>query len=273
MPPKCPPGAPPPALYWCVGAPPMMAAMAEHAASTQCGLPATITLHGWPVWSIWRRAPVCVWMPLMVSPPRPIIRPTISLGHSTVWLACPGPTKPPPPKPPLLPWDTGPPSSRSVIILTATVTHPPGPDTAILRGSPSGKFWSMVMCAPDCAWRPLMVSPPLPMTRPTSPGGHSRVSVLGAIGSLEAGAATAAAAAGAAAEGVACAANPRVDAASEEAAGRTACRCARGARGAHPHGVAANATELVHALAASATSPRAERAVVMDITLLRCFVS
>mmetsp|Transcript_21857 Transcript_21857/g.35394 ORF Transcript_21857/g.35394 Transcript_21857/m.35394 type:complete len:260 (-) Transcript_21857:63-842(-) len=199
MPPKCPPGAPPPALYWCVGAPPMMAAMAEHAASTQCGLPATITLHGWPVWSIWRRAPVCVWMPLMVSPPRPIIRPTISLGHSTVWLACPGPTKPPPPKPPLLPcWDTGPPSSRSVIILTATVTHPPGPDTAILRGSPSGKFWSMVMCAPDCAWRPLMVSPPLPMTRPTSPGGHSRVSVLGAIGSLEAGAATAAAAAGAA---------------------------------------------------------------------------
>ena len=45
------------------------------------------------------------------------------------------------------------------------------------RGAPSGKFWSTVMCAPDCACRPLMVSPPLPMTRPTKPGGHSRVSV------------------------------------------------------------------------------------------------
>ena len=56
-------------------------------------------------------------------------------------------------------------------------THPGGPEMPMTRGAPSGKFWSTVMCAPDCACRPLMVSPPLPITRPTKPGGHSTVSV------------------------------------------------------------------------------------------------
>ena len=33
----------------------------------------------------------------------------------------------------------------------AMETHPREPDMKILRGTPSGKFWSMVMWAPDCA--------------------------------------------------------------------------------------------------------------------------
>ena len=47
-----------------------------------------------PAWSICTRAPVCAWRPLMVSPPRPMMRPTISLGHSTTFWPCPGPTYP-----------------------------------------------------------------------------------------------------------------------------------------------------------------------------------
>mmetsp|Transcript_1091 Transcript_1091/g.4074 ORF Transcript_1091/g.4074 Transcript_1091/m.4074 type:complete len:209 (-) Transcript_1091:66-692(-) len=123
-----------------------------------------VTVHGEVVWSIWILAPVCDWRPLIVSPPRLMTRPTISFGHSTRCCAWPGPTEPE---------RTGPPLRRSSTSLVAMSTHPAGPEMEIFRGTPSGKFWSTVMCAPDCAWSPLMVSPPFPMTLPTSPGGQS----------------------------------------------------------------------------------------------------
>jgi hypothetical protein len=186
------------ALYGAVDPPPMMSSTALRACSTQNGFPVTVTAHGTEDWSIWIRAPVCACKPFTVSPPRPMTRPTISLGHSTTRRACPGPTPPetpPRPRPPPL---VGSPRSTSSTSATAVSTHPAGPETVTTRSTPSGKRWSIAMCAPDCACKPLIVSPPLPMTRPTRPGGQLTVAVLFAIerGGGMAGAEEAAAAAG-----------------------------------------------------------------------------
>ena len=50
-----------------------------------------------------------------------------------------------------------PPRSSSSTSRFAMATHPGRPEMPMTRGAPSGKFWSTVMCAPDCACRPLMV--------------------------------------------------------------------------------------------------------------------
>jgi hypothetical protein len=131
------------ALYAAVLPPRTTSATARAAASTHRGFPVMVTTHGVDVWSIWILAPVVACKPFTVSPPLPMTRPTISFGHRTSRLAWPGPTPPPPKaRPPL-------PVNNSSISRTAIVTHPLGPEMEIFLGTPSGKFWSMVMCAPD----------------------------------------------------------------------------------------------------------------------------
>eukprot|EP00966_Prymnesium_polylepis_P065183 1512980-Prymnesium_polylepis.1 len=51
------------------------------------GGPVIVILHGWPsatCWSIWIRVPDLFWRSLIVSPPRPITRPTKVFEQSTV---------------------------------------------------------------------------------------------------------------------------------------------------------------------------------------------
>ena len=45
----------------------------------------------------------------------------------------------------------------------------------MMQGAPSGTRCSIWMRAPDRRWSSLIVSPPLPMTLPTRPLGHSNV--------------------------------------------------------------------------------------------------
>mmetsp|Transcript_33309 Transcript_33309/g.54370 ORF Transcript_33309/g.54370 Transcript_33309/m.54370 type:complete len:274 (-) Transcript_33309:302-1123(-) len=150
------------------------------------GLPAS----GCP--GIWMRAPVCSCRPLMVDPPRPMIRPTFSLG---IWSASAGPSGGPPPpggpRPPPIPPMGGPPippmgpppppprppspfRSRSCTISRMSPLHrccaSGGPLSMTLRCmlpsciSPCFSIWTFTPV--DCDRR-LMFSPPRPMISPT----------------------------------------------------------------------------------------------------------
>ena len=71
--------------------------------------------------------------------------------------------------------------SRRVTRASATATHGAAPVMTTFLTSPSSD-WFMAMCAPDCAIIPLMVSPPLPMTRPTMVAGQSISLTIGSTG-------------------------------------------------------------------------------------------
>ena len=115
--------------------------------------------------SIWMRAPDRRWSSLIVSPPLPMTRPTRALGHSKV-VILPG-----------LPLPTaGELPMRDRTSWTPSATHCALPSTVTTRGVPSGKFWSIWMRAPDRRCRSLIVSPCLPMRRPTSAWGQCTVS-------------------------------------------------------------------------------------------------
>mmetsp|Transcript_14131 Transcript_14131/g.39797 ORF Transcript_14131/g.39797 Transcript_14131/m.39797 type:complete len:284 (-) Transcript_14131:877-1728(-) len=135
---------------------------------TALALPLITTLHGfsmdWPI-----RAPVCISTLGRAS----IMRSTASGGISKFSVRS-GPPPPPPPRPPLPP--PPPPLSllfsKSMIALLARSTASPGP---LMRTSPS-EFLSISILAPESLCKEFIVSPPLPMMRPTADGSTDNVS-------------------------------------------------------------------------------------------------
>jgi hypothetical protein len=79
-------------LYCAVCPPFAMSATMAAQDSTASWLPVMLTWQGSVAWSIWMRAPVMACSPLMMSPCRPMMRPTYCLLHSTVRSMPPGGT-------------------------------------------------------------------------------------------------------------------------------------------------------------------------------------
>mmetsp|Transcript_18628 Transcript_18628/g.56252 ORF Transcript_18628/g.56252 Transcript_18628/m.56252 type:complete len:214 (+) Transcript_18628:1780-2421(+) len=139
-----------------------------------------------PIWRIWPSgkswlttmwAPEACWRPRMVSPPRPMMRPTMPGGHSTVSDTSP--------------WPGAPTSATRVVIwATACCTRSgEGPVTVTFLLSP-GVVWSIWIRVWVEYCRALMVSPCLPMSFPTIVPGTCKVcsSPPGAVTPFEAGA-------------------------------------------------------------------------------------
>ena len=159
----------------------MMSRVILVAVSTAPGRPETVMRHGWPsgtFWSICSRVCVRRWISAMVSPALPITRPISTLLHSRTAETAPCcELASSPPGPFFM-------TCRTSVLAACTAAALPA--TWILRGTPSGKSWSIWITAPERTCRSRTVSRARPMTRPTSdPAGtrspRSRPPARGAV--------------------------------------------------------------------------------------------
>mmetsp|Transcript_18859 Transcript_18859/g.28515 ORF Transcript_18859/g.28515 Transcript_18859/m.28515 type:complete len:222 (+) Transcript_18859:40-705(+) len=128
-----------------------------------------VTRQGTPsgtFWSICTRARLICCSCRMMSPPRPMMRPTTLFGQSSVCVFGPG-----------VGVTSSVPASSPRTSAAPARAASSVPVICTCRSTPSGKFWSTCILQPLRACSSRMVSPPRPMMRPTSPGAQGTVSV------------------------------------------------------------------------------------------------